>query len=127
MLNDKGYVSSATALALLMITMSFLTVAYTVINQNNIRIAQTESSIHEVVNNRTVQERLYGVFSQDVDRSTAIEFDDIDIVYEIDEIERTDYKRTIRLTPNNSAEPLTAEITANEDASINFVVIQVGG
>lgn len=107
--------------------MSFLTVAYTVINQNNIRIAQQESSIHEVVNNRTAQERLYGVFSQDVDRSTAIEFDDIDIVYEIDEIERTDYKRTIRLTPNNSAEPLTVEITANEDASINFVVIQVGG
>ena len=127
MMDEKGYMTSTVALSILLICMALLGAYYSVIGRNNEHIRSTESAIVQMIDSRTAHERLYGILSQDIYRDDDIHFEDLDVSYSIEEIERTPHVRIIELTPSDTNEPLTIEISANADGTINLTLTEVGG
>ena len=96
-LNNRGYITSLTIVSVMLGSLLFLSLFYSVIQTRNVQIKISENLTTQMVYQRTIYDRLYGVFNNDFTRTDDISFEDLELTYTVDIISSHDGTRVLKL------------------------------
>lgn len=96
-LNNRGYITSLTIISVMLGSLLFLSLFYSVIQTRNVQIGLSEDLTTQMVYQRTIYDRLYGVFNNNFTRTDDISFEDLKLTYTVDVISSHNDTRVLKL------------------------------
>lgn len=95
--NNKGYITTLTIISVMLLSLVFLALFYSVVRTRNVQVWVSENLTAQMVSERTIYDRIYGVFNHDFYRTHDITFEDLDVTYKINNVSFHGDIRTLEL------------------------------